>query len=43
MLRSARDDAGLLALEITEYNPHRDIAGRTANLASALVASLIED
>lgn len=35
-------EAGLLAMEITEYNPDRDKGGRTAALVARLVATLLK-
>jgi len=33
---------GFLGLEIAEFNPARDIGGKTANLAAGLVESAFE-
>jgi arginase len=41
MLRALRGDPALLAVEITEFNPDRDIEGRTAALVAALVGALL--
>ena len=41
MLRALRDDPALLVVEITEFNPDRDIEGRTAALVAALVGTLL--
>lgn len=43
LLRAVRDDLALLAVEISEYNPDRDVDGRTAALIAQLVRALLTD
>lgn len=43
LLRAVRDDPTLLAVEITEFNPERDVEGRTARLIAGLVRALLTD
>ena len=40
-LESCAGDARLAALEIVEYNPHRDIDQRTARLVEEMIASVV--
>jgi arginase family enzyme len=34
-------DAGFVALEIVEYNPHRDVGDRTARIVEDLIAAIL--
>jgi len=42
-LAPLNDDPHLLALEIVEYNPHRDRDGRTARAAEAIIATVLDE
>jgi arginase family enzyme len=40
-LRRHAEDPRLLALEVVEYNPHRDPAGRTAAIVEEVLAAVM--
>jgi arginase family enzyme len=40
-LRGHAGDAGLIALEIVEYNPRLDMAQKTAALVEEVIAALL--
>jgi len=40
-LGACRDDGRLAALEVVEYNPHRDIQGRTAAVVEEILAAIL--
>ncbi|MEO6022726.1 MAG: ornithine--oxo-acid transaminase [Burkholderiales bacterium] len=42
-LQALNRHPALLALEIAEYNPHRDVDGKTARLVQAMLAALLQD
>jgi arginase family enzyme len=42
-LRAHANDPRLLALEVVEYNPHRDPGGRTAALVEEVLAAVIAE